>query len=86
MENDNGGAGGIMERKGIFDFAKVKERRIEKNMTLKQLAKLTNTPLKTLEYEEARKHNTNNILMVNKIALVLDCYLDDLVYDGVLLR
>lgn len=57
---------------------KLKDKRIEKNLTLKQLAELVGTTYQAIShYETGRRFPKKEILC--KLAEVLGCYIDDLI-------
>lgn len=69
----------------FFDPKKIKKYRNEKGLTQKQLANIAEIPLRTLEDWERGKHIIQSLDAVNRIAISLGVYIDDLCYDNIIL-
>lgn len=70
----------------LFDGRKIRIARKNISMTLRELSDRTGIPLRTLEKWESGKHEPQSVENLNKIALQLQCNINDFCVDSVNLQ
>lgn len=71
-----------MVHTSIFDFQKVRKIRLSRNLSRNDVAKNLDVSITTIKKLETTERETNNLFLMNQLAILFDCYLDDFLKDG----